>query len=148
MLTFTTFFCLKRLFIALGTVYLNDSVIMNLYINIFATLLFVKYLIDNQPMNFRYLNQLEISNEIIMLFFTYFIFLFTDFVADIKTRYKLGFWFICLIGFIFLFNLSLISVSMFNDAVFDKKKNKAETAWKIFEELKVQMAEFLVREAN
>jgi len=55
-LTFTTFFCLKRLIIALGTVYLNDSVILNLYINIFATLLFVKYLIDNKPMNFGYLN--------------------------------------------------------------------------------------------
>lgn len=55
-LTFTSFFCVKRLLIALGTVYLNDSVIINIYINIFATLWFVKYLIDNQPMNYRYLN--------------------------------------------------------------------------------------------
>lgn len=83
-----------------------------------------------------------------MLFFTYFIFLFTDFVVDIRIRYKLGFWFICLIGFIFLFNLSLISASMYNDALFDNKKNKAVEAWKNFEELKVKMAEFLVNEAN
>ena len=143
-LTFTTFFCLKRLLIALGTVYLNDFVIVNLYINIFVTLWFVRYLIDNMPMNFRYLNQLEICNEILMLFFCYFIFLFTDFVEDINVRYKLGFWFIYIIGFIFLFNLSLISVSIYNDTLLDLKRKKAEKEWVKYEKLKEKMAEFLV----
>ena len=147
-LTFTSFFCLKRLFISLGTVFLNESVILNLYINIFVTLWFIKYLIDNQPMNFKYLNQLEIINEVIMLFFTYFIFLFTDFVNDIKVRYKLGFWFIYMVGFIFLVNLSLISVSIFNDTVLEKKRQKAKEEWEKFEKLKRKMALFLVMEAG
>lgn len=60
-----------------------------------------------------------------MLFFCYFIFLFTDFVADIKTRYKLGFWFIYMTIFIFLVNLSLISVSIYNDTLLENKKKKA-----------------------
>ena len=79
-----------------------------------------------------------------MLFFCYFIFLFTDFVEDINVRYKLGFWFIYIIGFIFLFNLSLISVSIYNDTLLDLKRKKAEKEWVKYEKLKEKMAEFLV----
>ena len=83
-----------------------------------------------------------------MLYYTYFMFLFTEFVSDIKVRYNLGFWHISIILMIFLFNLSLISVSIFKDVKFDRSKKEAKKKWDEFEKVKVQMAGFLVRDAN
>lgn len=143
-LTYSSFFCLKRLVIGVATVYLNSSVISNAYINIFANLAFIKYLADSMPMEFSYLNQLELMNEVTMLFFNYFFFLFTDFVTSVETRYLIGKYFIYLTIFVICVNFTLISISMYNDMHYEHRVKKAEKAWKEYRRLKVKMAAYII----
>jgi hypothetical protein len=116
--------------IGVATVYLNNSVVANAYINIFSNLAFIKYLADSMPMEFSYLNQLELMNEVTMLFFNYFFFLFTDFVGSAETRYLVGKYFIYLTILVICVNLSLISISMFYDTRYDYRVKKAKRLWK------------------
>lgn len=146
-ITYSSIFCLKRLIIGLFTVYLNKSLTLNIYVNIFGNILFIKYLCDSMPMEFKYLNLMEIMNEICLSFFIYFLFLFSDFVSDIEVRYKLGYLFIYLVIFIIAVNFLLISNSMYKDSLYEFKKNQAKKAWKEFNFLKKQMAKFIVLEA-
>ena len=86
-LTFTSLFCIKRLIISFFTVFFNELSIVNIFINIFANLIMAKFLIDHMPMEFKYLNYLEIINESFMLFFNYFLFLFSIWSGKIELRY-------------------------------------------------------------
>ena len=47
-----------------------------------------------KPLNQPFLNNMEIFNECCLLVSSYFLFLFTDFVPDVKTRYQIGWAFI------------------------------------------------------
>lgn len=145
-LTFTTYFCLKRLFISFFTVFYNDSAIANVFVNIFASLIFVKYLLDHMPMEFKYLNRLEILNTCFMLFFNYFLFMFTIWCGDVEVRYELGFVFVYIIGFVMAFNMGLISHSIYCDTLFQYKKDRAEKAWEAYRKLKIKMVNFLAHE--
>ena len=127
---------MKRLVIGVATVYLNNSVVANAYINIFSNLAFIKYLADSMPMEFSFLNQLELMNEVIMLFFNYFFFLFTDFLGTPELRYEVGKYFIYLTIFVICVNFALISAAMFTDARYDYRVKKAKGAWKEYRKLK------------
>jgi len=135
---------MKRLAIALATVYLNNSVVANAYINIFSNLAFTKYLADSMPMEAKYLNQLELMNEITMLYFNYFFFLFTDFVGSVETRYSMGKLYIYFSLAVISINVSLISFSIFVDKLYDSRVKKAKTAWEDYRKLKYKMAKFIV----
>ena len=116
--------------------YLNNSVVANAFINIFSNLAFIKYLTDSMPMEFSYLNQLELMNEVTMLFFNYFFFLFTDFLGTPELRYEVGKYFIYLTIFVICVNFALISAAMFTDARYDYRVKKAKGAWKEYRKLK------------
>ena len=134
-----------RLAIALATVYLNNSVVANAYINIFSNLAFTKYLADSMPMEAKYLNQLELMNEITMLYFNYFFLLFTDFVGSVETRYSTGKFYMYFSIAVICINVSLISFSIFVDSLYDFRVKKAKTAWKDYRKLKYKMAKFIVQ---
>ena len=89
----TLAFCLRRLAISGLTVFQNDYLITNIYLNIYVSILMIKYLLDNKPMEKSYLNRLELLSEIFNLSLYYFMFIFTNFVPEIVTRYSLGFYF-------------------------------------------------------
>jgi hypothetical protein len=125
-LTYTSIFCLKRLLLAVFTVFFNNSLVLNILMNIFGNLAVIKYLLDSMPMEFTYLNWLEIINEINMLFFTYVLFLFTQFVPDLEIRYQLGYVFIYLVSFVMGLNLMLISKSMYQDSMFEYSRKKSQ----------------------
>lgn len=86
----TFYFCLRRLAISGLTVFQNDYLITNIYLNIYVSILMIKYLIENRPLNSSYLNRLELLSEMFNLSLYYFMFIFTNFVPEIKTRYLMG----------------------------------------------------------
>ena len=118
----------------------------NAYVNIFSNLAFTKYLSDSMPMEFKYLNQLELTNEVTMLYFNYFLFLFTDFVGSVETRYLVGKYYIYFSLAVICINVSMISVSIFIDNLYDQRVKKAKTAWKKFRKLRYKMARFIIHE--
>jgi hypothetical protein len=103
---------------------------VDIYINVFASLLFIKILCDYKPMNARFLNNCELLNEINLLFIYYFMFLFTEFVPDVELRWRLGFYFIYLVGMVFFINVAVVSYSMFNAIYLQVRQKKAKKEWK------------------
>ena len=95
-------------------------------------------------MEFSYLNKLELMSEVTMLFFNYFLFLFTDFIGDVKTRYQVGKFFIYFTLLMIAINMMFISISLYIDTKYEYKVKKAQKAWKKFKKLKVKMATFII----
>ena len=104
---------------------MNSSVVVNAYINIFANLAFIKYLSDSLPMEFSYLNSLELMSEVTMLFFNYFFFLFTDFIGQVETRYLVGKFFIYFTLVMIAINMMFVSISLYHDTKYEYKVKKA-----------------------
>ena len=130
--------------IGLGTVYLNNFVFANAFINMISNILFINYLSGSFPMNFAYLNQLELMNEITMLVFSYFFFLFTDYSGNVETRYLVGKYFIGFTVMMICVNVAIISNNLYTETLIDFKRKEAKEAWKSFSILKVKMAKFIV----
>jgi hypothetical protein len=123
---------------------MNSWNTVNIFVNIFGSLLFIKYLCDSMPMESKLLNKLEIISYINLLFFWYFLFLYTEYINDVEMRYELGYVYIYMIIFVISINLILISKSIITDSLFEYKKKKSKDAWKKFAKLKVRMAKFIV----
>lgn len=58
----------------------------------------ISFLISVKPFTEAYLNRMEIFNESTLLVSSYFMFLFTDFVDDVRLRATLGWVYIGIIG--------------------------------------------------
>ena len=99
-------------------------------------------------MEFRVITKLEIMNEINLLFFNYSLFLYTELVPKVETRYAIGYYFIFLASACLIFNFSIISYSVFKEGLLDFKKKKAEKAWAKFNKLQDKMVSFLARRAQ
>jgi hypothetical protein len=54
---------------------------------VFASLLIIKFFIDEKPMEQRLQNRIEKLNETFTLFTNYFMILFTDLIPDVELRY-------------------------------------------------------------
>jgi hypothetical protein len=65
--------------------------------------------LNTKPFKGYSANSIEVINEVCFLACSYFIFLFTDFVPDVETRYNLGKVQIYLVMGIFIFNFVLVA---------------------------------------
>ena len=110
-----TMFCVRRLLVALFTVFSKKPLVINIYIIIYTSLFIIRFYFDKKPMLTSTLNKIELLNEIFQLFSNYFMFLFTDFIGDVEFRYQIGYWFIGYVSLVFLVNLSIIVADMFTD---------------------------------
>ena len=82
-----TIFCVRRLFVALFTIFYRGPLVVNLYVNIYSSLWIIKFYFKRKPMKTPTLNKIEILNEIFYLFCNYFMIIFTDFIPDVEFRY-------------------------------------------------------------
>ena len=57
-------------------------------------------------------NRLEISNETLILFNSYFMIIFSNFVPDVEVRYKMGWYNLAVIFGIVIVNLGIIGVTI------------------------------------
>ena len=60
-----TVFCIRRLLVAMFTVYVNSPLIVNIYINIYSSLWIIWFYFEHQPMLTKTLNRIELVNEIL-----------------------------------------------------------------------------------
>lgn len=67
----------------------------------------ITWLIIVKPLDSGLKNAIEISNELLLLFFSYFSFLFTMFVPDPLVKYKFGFIYMSVLGIGLAFNISI-----------------------------------------
>jgi hypothetical protein len=108
-----TYFLARRYVYAANCVLFSGSPIVQIFVQFFCCLLMLLYLADVRPLNSPFLNRMEIFNEVTLLCCSYFLFAFTDFVAEAGTRYMLGWGFIGLIGMNVMVNLGALFYSMF-----------------------------------
>ena len=87
-------FVFRRLLYSINIVFLNGSTVAQLFMQFFCCLLMLTFFVHVTPMNQPLLNRMEIFNECCLLVSSYFLFLFTDFVPDVKTRYMIGWGFV------------------------------------------------------
>jgi len=73
----TTLFCVKRILLALTTVYLNFFGTASVYFYCYSSLFTIGFILNNQPMSSKILNFMEIINEFAVYLSTYVIFFFT-----------------------------------------------------------------------
>jgi len=89
-----TLFVFRRLLYSINIVFLNGSTVAQLFMQFFCCLLMLIFFVHVTPLNQPLLNRMEIFNECCLLVSSYFLFLFTDFVPDVKTRYMIGWGFV------------------------------------------------------
>ena len=94
-----------------------------------------------------YLNRLELLSEIFNLSLYYFMFIFTNFVPDIKTRYSLGFYFMYQVVAIASIMILSAIVDMAKSFHFKYKVHKANKKWVEFEKIKLQMLDFIIADS-
>ena len=83
-------FCTRRLLIAVVTVFANDLTFLHLIAYTFGSLASCGYLLGYKPMMSRRQNRQEAGGEIFMLFQSYFLVLFSDFVIDLGVKNQVG----------------------------------------------------------
>ena len=127
---------------------MNDLHFANVLINLFLSLMMLKFLFDYRPMDTRFLNILEITNEIFTLFFYYFMFLFSQWVPYPELRYRAGFVFMYYMIFIVSMNIVIIVYEVFVESVRMNQKVAIDKAWDEYYQLLDKMATFLVFEAS
>ena len=67
----------------------------------------ITWLIIVKPLDSGLKNAIEISNELLLLFHSYFSFVFTMYVPDPRVKYKFGFIYITVLGLGLSFNVTL-----------------------------------------
>lgn len=106
-------FCVKRLLIALATVFMQDFILMSIYIYSFSSLFSIGYIIRKRPMKSQTMNRMEQVNEWALYITSLFMFLFTEWIPDISTRYTLGYIFMPTMMTIVSINLGCVFYEMY-----------------------------------
>ena len=83
-------FFFRRIAFIIVVLRYRETLIMQLAVQNFLSLLIVIYLQWYKPLETKYLNDIETFNEVTALVLTYFLFCFTDFVPEPEMRNNLG----------------------------------------------------------
>ena len=132
-------FLAKRQLIAFVTVFLDILPVAQIATGIYVTLASMSFTYNVWPMEYWYLNWIELANDLLFITTNYFAFMFTDFIANVSTRYGVGdFYFWYLIDYmsaIFLFILFTVVLTLreFYKSCVIKKKMQ-ERKQKLIEE--------------
>ncbi len=89
-----TLFVFRRLLYAAGIVFLAGSTVAQVFMQFFCCLMMTIFFIVVKPLNEPFLNRMEIFNELCLLICSYYLFMFTDFIPDVQTRFLAGWGFI------------------------------------------------------
>jgi hypothetical protein len=104
---------LRRLFLAAVTVFLVDFPLFQNWAFMLSSILILSYTLIARPMTNVFFNFMEIINEVFILFSSYMMLLFTDFITDVELRYSIGGYFFNSIVGIAAINLFIVFVMIF-----------------------------------
>ena len=142
---FFTLFFIRRLLVAFATIRWANFLILEIYINVFTSLIMLKFMIDWRPFDSRTQNQLEIFNEGFTLFSNYMLIIFTEFIS-VETRYGIGFVIIYLILLVCALNIIGVFFDMLIALRLTYLKRKHDTAWESYHLLNNKIVSFLLRD--
>lgn len=107
-----SFFCLRRLLLAIGTVLLQHYLVAQLFFLVYPTLFMIGFVITVRPMMTRFHNRVELVNEVFTLTTVYFILFFSDWCPEVELRGLIGTIFLYFIAVIVGINFLLICNDM------------------------------------
>ena len=86
-------FVFRRMVYSANIILCGGSTVLQLFFQFFCCLLMLLFFTSVKPLNERFLNNIEIFNELSLITCSYFLFTFTDFV-NAQTRFMMGWVFI------------------------------------------------------
>jgi ABC-type multidrug transport system fused ATPase/permease subunit len=122
----------------------DSHLITNIYVNIFTSLALIKFYIERKPMQDKTSNTLEIINECFTLGSFYSMFVFTDFVPEIETRYRTGFKAIYLFLIVSIVNIFSIFYQLAQHVRIQYLKKRYMKAWTAHYELEGRMNDYII----
>ena len=78
-----TLFIIRRLIFAMNIVFLNGYPVCQLYLQFLCCFMMLIFFILIKPLNMKYLNIMELFNEVTLLICSYYLFCFTSFIPDV-----------------------------------------------------------------
>ena len=105
----------RRIIFAFVIIFCAASIVLQVFLaDILCTLLLVYYF-TVMPLKNGLTNAVQIFNEVIVIVSVWFIFNFTNFVADPLERYKLGWYFLYFIAFNVVINVAVLFYTVGKD---------------------------------
>lgn len=129
-------FLLRRTSLVLIIVFLRRNIVAQVLSAVHSSLLMLTWLIQVKPFDAEYKNKLECFNEFIVLVMSYIDFLFTDYVDNPVLRYTFGYFYIGIIAFGLLVNVTTMGAATIADFVKACKRRKNKPSAKIAFEVK------------
>jgi len=123
-LVYTSIFLGRRLFFAATVAFLQSSVVLQVWLTVHASLLYMCWFVHVMPMIDWQNNAVQLINEYFFLFFSYYVYLFTDFVPDPETRYFFGTVYLWLLAANTGLNLVLIAIMVYQMVKQEIEKRK------------------------
>ena len=118
-------FLVRRLILAVVVVNLGHTFIWQLSLIVFQLIVSVIIYGNVEPLKERRANQLELFNEVSIMFVIYNMMCFTPFVPDIEVRHNLGFFVCAIVAINILVNFCAIGIVPFRSLKFKCKSRKA-----------------------
>lgn len=112
-LAFTTLFCARRFFFAATIVFLGVFLIGQVFVNIMSSLAMTCWFVAVRPMEDTPTNLLYAFNEFMLLIYSYYVLLFSEYVTEPEDRYLFGWVYLGLLIFILAMNLVLVGYIVF-----------------------------------
>ena len=72
------------------TVFCGQHFIINIYVITFISLASLYYYLNYRPFSLQLFNQIEVVNDLAILFSSYFLYLFSDWIDDPELKYTIG----------------------------------------------------------
>ena len=100
-------FLLRRTLLAFVIFGLSFNCVLQILLTVHGSLLMISWIIIVKPLDSGLKNGIELLNECLLLFHSYFSFVFTMYVPDARVKYQFGFIYMSVLGAGLTFNLSI-----------------------------------------
>ena len=90
---------IRRLIFAIIAIFLSELLVIQLLMHTLSSIGILMFLFYLKPLESKFLNAIEIMNEITLLISSYFLYFFTSFIQSVEMKYEMGWYFIGIAAF-------------------------------------------------
>ena len=110
-----------------------------MYIYVYSSFFMIGFYINNKPLIHKSLFYMEIVNEVFVLLTSYYLFMFTEFVPEVETRYTIGFFYTPNLMGVAAINMVLVFIDIIFSVKTGCRKNRYEKEWVRYHRIKGKM---------